>query len=224
MFERNYSFFHHCLSSCRCVMFQKQYFEYTKMGGHKQPLGGARPPGPSIATALDFNDSNSRVWTKKQRSSSREFPRILGWRPKKKVFVSKTARISTNSRAKTDKKKKKKRHHLKKWANFYEFWGESTKKGSLLQNLPIKQFLLTNSGVITSVLGVSGLELHSSGTEPKITFHGAQSSFGRRRHNSRLGGVQAVIWGARLRNAPRGARPAYCQIDVSSSYINENYS
>ena len=26
-------FFHHCLWSCRYVMFQKQYFEQTKMGG-----------------------------------------------------------------------------------------------------------------------------------------------------------------------------------------------
>ena len=27
MFERNYSFFHHCLLYCRCVMLQKQHFE-----------------------------------------------------------------------------------------------------------------------------------------------------------------------------------------------------
>ena len=27
MFERNYFFFHHFLLSCRCVMFQKQYFK-----------------------------------------------------------------------------------------------------------------------------------------------------------------------------------------------------
>ena len=27
MFERNYSFFHHYLLSCRCMMLQKQYFE-----------------------------------------------------------------------------------------------------------------------------------------------------------------------------------------------------
>ena len=47
MFERNYSFFHYCLFlPCRYVMFQKQYFELTKMGGHLQLLGGERPPWP----------------------------------------------------------------------------------------------------------------------------------------------------------------------------------
>ena len=60
-----------------------------------------------------------------------------------------------------------------------------------------KQFLLVNSGVITSILGVLGLELHPSSTEP-VNFFATQSS---------LGGAQAVIWGARLRNAPRGAGP-----------------
>ena len=33
MVKTNYSFFHHCLLYCRCVMFQKQYFEETKTGG-----------------------------------------------------------------------------------------------------------------------------------------------------------------------------------------------
>ena len=37
------------------------------------------------------------------------------------------------------------------------------------------QFLLTNCGDITSSLGVSGLELHSSSTKP-VNFFGAQSS------------------------------------------------
>ena len=63
---------------------------------------------------------------------------------------------------------------------------EPQKKGSLLQNLQKKkQFLLPNSGVTTSILKVSGLELHSSGTEP-VTFFGAQSSLGG--HDSLLGG------------------------------------
>ena len=46
MFERNYEyfFFRHCLLSCRYVMLQKQYFEKTKMGGHKQLLGGGTAP------------------------------------------------------------------------------------------------------------------------------------------------------------------------------------
>ena len=45
MFERNYSFFHHCLLSCRCVMFQKQYFEQPKMGAQEAVRGGTAPPG-----------------------------------------------------------------------------------------------------------------------------------------------------------------------------------
>ena len=52
MFEPNYSFFHHWLLFCRCVMLQKQYLEQTKVGGHKQPLGRARPPGLPVTTAL----------------------------------------------------------------------------------------------------------------------------------------------------------------------------
>ena len=55
-----------------------------------------------------------------------------------------------------------------------------------------KQFLLTNSRAISTILQVSGLYLHSSSPKP-INFFGAQSS---------LGGAQAVIWGARPRNAP----------------------
>ena len=72
------------------------------------------------------------------------------------------------------------------------------KKRVLITESAKKQFLLTNSEVITSILGVSGLELHSSGNEP-VTFFGAQSS---------LGGIifawgpQAVIREARTRIAP----------------------
>ena len=46
------------------------------------------------------------------------------------------------------------------------------KKTGLIAKSAKKQFLLTNFGVTTSILGVSGLELHSSGTEP-VTFFGA---------------------------------------------------
>ena len=56
--------------------------------------------------------------------------------------------------------------------------------GVKLQNVRIfiaksakKQFLLTNFGVIPSILGVSGLELHFSGTKP-VTFFGTQTSLG----------------------------------------------
>ena len=93
---------------------------------------------------------------------------------------------------------KQKNLYPKNCANFHEFWGETTKrKGSFLQNLQIfakfakKQFLLTNFGVITSILGVSGLELHSSDTEP-VTFFGG---------TTRLGGT-TLIWGVRPWNAP----------------------
>ena len=68
-----------------------------------------------------------------------------------------------------------------------------------------KQFLLTNSGVITSILGVSGLELLSSGTEP-VTFFGAQSSLWE--HNSRLRGTSSDF-GAWPRMPPSGAGPEW---------------
>ena len=48
-----------------------------------------------------------------------------------------------------------------------------------------KQFLLANSGVITTILGVSGLELHSSCTKP-VNFFGALSSLG--------GGGTIFVW------------------------------
>ena len=100
--------------------------------------------------------------------------------------------------------RKKKSYHIKKWANFHEFRGKTTKKGSLLQNLQKKQFLLTNSGVITSILGVSDLELHFSGTEP-VTFFGAQFSLG---GTVLVRGAQSVIWGGTARNAPSSVGPA----------------
>ena len=71
------------------------------------------------------------------------------------------------------------------------------KKG-LYYKICKKQFLLTNSGVITSILGVSGLELHFSGTEP-VTFSGTQFSLGG--HNSCLG-AQAVIWWVKVPESP----------------------
>ena len=75
---------------------------------------------------------------------------------------------------------------------------KAEKKRVFIAKSAKKQFLLTNSGVITSTLGVSGLELHSSGTGP-VTFFGTLSSL--RGHNSRLGGhVPGML--------PRGAGPA----------------
>ena len=57
---------------------------------------------------------------------------------------------------------------------------------------------------MTSILGVSGLKLHSCGTEP-VTFFGAQSSLGG--HNSRLGGTSSDLVGHGLGMPPRVAGP-----------------
>ena len=96
----------------------------------------------------------------------RGFSWTLGWRPKKKGL------------------------HSNNWANIHEFCGEDHKR-SLLQNLHKKQFLPRNSGVITSILRVSDLELHSSGTEC-VTFFRAQSSLWGG-HNSRFGGISSDL-------------------------------
>ena len=70
-----------------------------------------------------------------------------------------------------------------------------------------KQFLLTNSVVITSILRVSGPELHFSSTE-SINFFGTQSSLGG--YNSRLGGgTSSDLRGhdPEILPPPRGAEP-----------------
>ena len=91
------------------------------------------------------------------------------------------------------------------------------KKGSLLQNLQKKQFLLTNSGVITSILGDTGLELHFSGTEP-ATFFGAQSSLGG--HSSCLGGTSSDL------GNPGPGMPSVASglLQVYSNLSNCNYN
>ena len=78
---------------------------------------------------------------------------------------------------------------------FYEIRCESTKTKK-------KQFLLANSKAISTILGVLGLDLHSSSPEP-VNLFGAQSS---------LGAHKKSVGGAWPRNAPgmppRGAGPA----------------
>ena len=92
---------------------------------------------------------------------------------------------------------KKKSCYLKKCANFHEFRGEITKeKGSLLQNLQKNSFCLRMLGVITSILGVSGLKLHFSGTEPVSFFGGTILAWG----------AQAVIWGGTAPECPPWSR------------------
>ena len=93
---------------------------------------------------------------------------------KKKVFISKYAWIFTNSGVKPQKK-------------------------NLYHKICKKQFLLTNSGVITSILGVSGLEGHFSGTE-FVIFLGAQSSLGG--YSSCLGETNSDLGGTGLQFPP----------------------
>ena len=71
-----------------------------------------------------------------------------------------------------------------------EIESEDQKKKVFTAESAKNRFLLTNFGVMTSILGVSGLELHSSGTK-SVTFFGAQSLLWG--HNPRFGGAKAVI-------------------------------
>ena len=140
-------------------------------GGHKQIGAGHKK----------FTASNSREWTKKQRSLSR-ISTNSGVKAKKKqkknVFISKNTQISTISGVKPQKKR--------------TFNAKSAKK----------QFLLTNSWMATSILGVSGLDLHSSGTKPLFV---AKSSLGVEQFS--FGGAQAVIWEAPPWNSRRATQP-----------------
>ena len=130
----------------------------------------------------NLNTLKLSVWTKKQTSSSRNSAKS-GVKIKKKGLVSKLYLwIFSNSGVKPQIK-------------------------GLYNEICEKQFLLTNSGVITRFSGVSGIELHSSGTNKPVTFFGAQSSLGY--HNSRLGGAQAVIfWKGTAPECLRGLGPA----------------
>ena len=107
---------------------------------------------------------------------------------------------------------KKKALHLKKMREFLRILGWNHKKRIFITKSAKKQFLLTNSGVITSILGVSDLELHFSGTE-LVTFFGVQSSLG---GTVLVWGAKAVILGARPWNAPRGVGPAASYSNLSN--------
>ena len=71
-------------------------------------------------------------------------------------------------------------------------WEQPHKQTIFIAKSTKKQFLLTNSGLINSILGVSGLELHSSKTEPVNCFE-TQSSL--REAQFSFWDAQAVIWG-----------------------------
>ena len=89
-----------------------------------------------------------KFWSSPKMSKNRQ---NLRWRPKTKVFISKYTRILMNS------------------------WVQPHKQTIFIAKSTKNQFLLTNSGLINSILGVSGLELHFSSTEP-VNFFEAQSS------------------------------------------------
>ena len=120
--------------------------------------------------------SNLRVWTKKQSFSSQNSSKT-GVAPKK-VFNSSSQNMHEFP-------------PISGW-NHKKIWAR-------------KIVLLTNSGMITSILGVSGLELHCSGTEP-VTFFGAQSSLG----GTILvcGGTSRDFRGAWPPNVPHDVGPA----------------
>ena len=87
------------------------------------------------------------------------------------VFISKNARISTTSGIKT-----KKKIFIQTYSRIFMKSGVKPQKQTVfIAKSTKKRFLLTNSGLITSSLGVSGFEMHSSSTEP-VNFLGAQSS------------------------------------------------
>ena len=132
---------------------------------------------------------------------------------------------------------KKKGLYLELCADFHEFWGEEKKKVFISKNAQIftnsgvkpqkkslyykickKQFLLTNSGVITSILGVSGLELHFSGTEP-VTFFWEQFSLGG--HNSCLGGTSSDLGGEGpgMHTVASGLLPNYSNLSNCNYHI-----
>ena len=81
-------------------------------------------------------------------------------------------------------------------------WVKPEKQAIFIAESTKKQFLLTNSGVITSILGVAGPELHSCSTEP-VNFFGAQFSLGRG-GTILVWGAQAVIWGEHGHGMPSG--------------------
>ena len=85
---------------------------------------------------------------------------------KPKDFISKTAQFFTKSGAKTKKKVLTSKSGRILMRNH--------KKRIFIAKPAKKQLLLTNSGVTTSILEVTGLELLSSDTEP-VTFFGAHS-------------------------------------------------
>ena len=101
---------------------------------------------------------------------------------KKKIFDPKYTRIIINSGVSPQKQ--------------LVYMAKSTKK----------QFLLTKFRVITSILRVLGLDLHSSSTEP-VNFFGAQFSLGRAQFSFVGGGTNSDLGERGSGMPPRGAGP-----------------
>ena len=144
----------------------------------------------------------SRVRTKWNRCSTRSSTKYgHGITTKNKVFISKNTRSFTNSG-----------HHRKRRASFYGSVVKTKKKRSsshnkceiswilgwshknqrFFCNIYEKTVFCHNSGVITSISGVSGLELHSSSIE-------SVNSSG---HIPRLGGTSSDLGGTTSKCPP----------------------
>ena len=112
------------------------------------------------------NFTDSWVKTKKKKKN------VSIAKSEKKTFFSKNSGVKSKNKTKKNNQKK-----------------------GLHREICEKRFLLTDSEVLTSILGVSSFELHSRGTEP-VTFLGAQPSLEGAQFS--FGGAQAVIWGEQL--------------------------
>ena len=74
MLERNYSFFHHYVLSCHCVMFQKQYFELTKMRGVQAAVrGGTAPRSDGTASKTGLCRQNGRYGNLNYKYKTNDF-------------------------------------------------------------------------------------------------------------------------------------------------------
>ena len=156
----------------RCRICKKQTRSRCRPGARIAWHGGINKFGEGHKK---FAALNLREWTKKQRPLLQIFTNFgvktkekKKKERKRKVFISKNTQISTISKVKPQQ------------------------KGVFNAKSGKKQFLLTNSWMTTSILGVSAFELHSSGTVPD-TFFGAQSSLWG--HNSCLGYTSSDLGG-----------------------------
>ena len=117
----------------------------------------------------NFITWNSRMWTKKKKGlhlgNSTNFHEFWGADQKKSLHLENCANFH-KFLVNDQKKNKKKTGFISKIAQIF-MTSEvmtRTKKKVFFAKSAKKQFLLTNSRVITSILGISDLELLSNGT------------------------------------------------------------